>query len=525
MINAIKIPESLSYAIQQRSLEKNGLTELIKFALSTNHEYKIPEEKITSLYNEYMKINAEYDILKNKVIEYIPNSIPNGVEWNLDFDTNTLLIPGYTIEASKQRKNFKQNSYDDILYRIYDYKYPNKKIIEVTFQVTEACTLVCKYCYQHNKTPKVMTLEVAKKYIDVIFQQYRDTHFCIILDFIGGEPFLQPQLISDIVDYWDYKCIMENLDWGKLTRFSICSNGTEYRTPVVQKLLNKIGNRLSFTVSIDGNKELHDSARIFPNGKGSYDLAIDAATDFEEKYKTDLGSKITIAPSNIIFLYSAIKHYLDLGKNNIMANCVYEEGWTYKDAQLFYKELKKLADYVLDYYPDVYISLFEEDHFCPMDEDDNQNWCGGNGLMLACDPDGVLYPCLRYMPSSIGDKQPILTCGHVDDGGVDLSLMEDMQKITRRSQSTDECFYCPIARGCAWCTAYNYEVFGTINKRATFICPMHKARALANVYYWNKYYRKTNNPKRQPNYCPKDWALQIIDENEWYILNELAQED
>lgn len=118
-----------------------------------------------------------------------------------------------------------------------------------------------------------------------------------------------------------------------------------------------------------------------------------------------------------------------------------------------------------------------------MSEDDNQNWCGGNGVMLACDPDGVLYPCLRYMPSSIGDKQPILTCGHVDTGGVDLKLMDEMQKITRRSQSTDECFYCPIAKGCSWCTAYNYEVFGTINKRATFICPMHKARALANVYY------------------------------------------
>jgi radical SAM protein with 4Fe4S-binding SPASM domain len=102
--------------------------------------------------------------------------------------------------------------------------------------------------------------------------------------------------------------------------------------------------------------------------------------------------------------------------------------------------------------------------------------------MLAADPDGVLYPCLRYMPSSIGDKQPILTCGHVDTG-IEKNLLKEMQKITRRSQSSDECFYCPIAKGCSWCTAYNYEVHGTINKRATFICPMHKARALANVYF------------------------------------------
>ena len=35
--------------------------------------------------------------------------------------------------------------------------------------------------------------------------------------------------------------------------------------------------------------------------------------------------------------------------------------------------------------------------------------------------------------------------------------------------------------------AYNYEKFGDINHRATFICPMHKASALINVYYWNMY--------------------------------------
>lgn len=83
---------------------------------------------------------------------------------------------------------------------------------------------------------------------------------------------------------------------------------------------------MSFTVSIDGNKELHDSARVFPNGKGSYDYAIDAATDFEKKHDIDLGSKMTIAPSNILFLYPAIKHYLDSGADPIFANCVYEEG-------------------------------------------------------------------------------------------------------------------------------------------------------------------------------------------------------
>ena len=90
--------------------------------------------------------------------------------------------------------------------------------------------------------------------------------------------------------------------------------------------------------------------------------------------------------------------------------------------------------------------------------------------------------------------------------------------------NSHECFNCPIAQGCAWCSAYNYQKFGTANHRATFICPMHKARVLANVYYWNKYYRQNNIQKRMKNYCPKEWALDIISEEEYNMLNELASD-
>lgn len=117
--------------------------------------------------------------------------------------------------------------------------------------------------------------------------------------------------------------------------------------------------------------------------------------------------------------------------------------------------MKKLADFKLENYIDTYISFFEEDRFSPMDPKDNQNWCGGTGAMLACSPDGVLYPCLRYMPTSVGrNRDSYVTCGNVKDGR-DMTLLEDMRSVTRRSQSTDECFYCPIAAGCAWCSAYN----------------------------------------------------------------------
>ena len=54
---------------------------------------------------------------------------------------------------------------------------------------------------------------------------------------------------------------------------------------------------------------------------------------------------------------------------------------------------------------------------------------------------------------------------------------------------------------------------------------MHKARALGNLYFWNKYYRKHNMGKRMKNYVPDEWALEIISEAELNMLKELERED
>lgn len=114
---------------------------------------------------------------------------------------------------------------------------------------------------------------------------------------------------------------------------------------------------------------------------------------------------------------------------------------------------------------DYYISLFEENFFHPKQPDDLENWCGGNGVMLAVDPDGIIYPCLRYMESSLAGQQEPYSIGDVDTGicqtECDRCRVECLKKIDRRTQSTDECFNCPVAEGCSWCTAYNYQVFGT----------------------------------------------------------------
>lgn len=79
---------------------------------------------------------------------------------------------------------------------------------------------------------------------------------------------------------------------------------------------------------------------------------------------------------------------------------------------------------------------------------------------------------------------------------------------------------CPIAEGCSWCSAWNYQKYGTADHRDTNICKTHRGRVLANVYYWNQYYKKYKIPKVFDLWVPKQWAVPIIGEEEYnYLVN------
>ena len=221
---------------------------------------------------------------------------------------------------------------------------------------------------------------------------------------------------------------------------------------------------------------------------------------------------------------------IEYGYPIVNFNPVYEDVWSLEDARIFYQQLKKLADYLIDNNKlDPLVCPYLSPMYChPMLPDDDHNWCGGTGAMLAIDWQGNLYPCIRYMPNSLGDLREPYIIGTVKDGimsnKTQCARVDCLNCITRRSQSTDECFNCPIASGCGWCSGYCYELYGTANKRTTFICNLHKARSLALTYMWNKYYKKINSKDSFKMDIPDNWALQIIDNKELMMLKDLVKE-
>lgn len=405
----------------------------------------------------------------------------------------------------------------------------------ITFQVTEACNLNCSYCYQINKSINKMTFDTAKRFIDMLIEDsYKEDSYvyikntpAVIIEFIGGEPLLEVNLISDIIDYFKFITVSKRHIWAKNHMFSMISNGVLYFDDNVQRLLNRNKYKLDFSISLDGCKELHDSCRVFDNGSGSYDIAMNGCIHYMKNYNEHMSTKMTLAPQNIDWLYRAFVNLHGLGYKVIHSNCIYEDGWNDSHAKIFYNELKKVGDYILDnnLEDDIYCSLFMDNGFMPMKEIDNDNYCGTTGAMLALDYKGDIYTCLRFMQSSLGKDIEGFSIGSLGSGigrnPNHVNRINILSSITRRSQSNDECFNCSVAAGCGNCTALNYQMHGTPDKKSTYACDMHKVRGLGNVYYWNKYYAKKGMDKKFINYLDKDGCLRFIDEEEYNMLMRL----
>ena len=376
----------------------------------------------------------------------------------------------------------------------------------ITFIVTKDCQLACKYCYLVGKNTKErMTWDIAKHAIDYILShedQFREKS--VVWDFIGGEPFIEIDLIDKICDYLKTEMFRTNHHWFDSYRFSFSTNGINYHTEKVQNFIKKNIDHLSIGITIDGTQKKHDLNRIWKTAgmeyglmptpeeeRGSYDAVVKNIPLWLSQFP-NAGTKVTISSADIPYIKESVLHLDSLGIHEVNINCVFEDVWKDGDDELFEEQLLQLADAIIngDYYKEYACSFFTEHIGKPMDRvQENQNWCGA-GKMLSIDASGNFYPCTRFAQYSLRDKKAWVI-GNVNDG-IDKNKLRPFLILDRCTQSRQECIDCEVASGCAWCQGENYDAAdtATINQRAIAICKMHKARVRANNYYWNKLYRK-----------------------------------
>lgn len=363
----------------------------------------------------------------------------------------------------------------------------------ITFIVTKECQLACKYCYLVGKNSKErMSFDVAKQAIDYMLSNKKlFPEKSVIFDFIGGEPFLEIELIDKICDYIKIALYEKGHDWFNSYRFSFSTNGLMYNDPRVQKYIEKNRQHLSIGITIDGTREKHDLNRVYKNGKGSYDDVVKNIPLWLKQFP-NASTKVTISSEDIPYIKDSVLHLYELGITEVNINCVFEDVWKANDDKRFEEQLIQLADAIIDnnLYKNYVCSFFLKDIGRPLNCTlQNGNWCGA-GRMLAIDAQGNFYPCTRFAQYSLRSKTALII-GNIREG-IDTNKLRPFLTLDRCTQSSEECITCEVAEGCAWCQGENYDAADTptIYQRSTAICRMHKARVRANNYYWNKLYRK-----------------------------------
>jgi uncharacterized protein len=359
-----------------------------------------------------------------------------------------------------------------------------------------------------------MSFDVAKQAIDYILDHESEfKEESVVWDFIGGEPFLEIELIDKICDYLKAEMFRRNHHWFNSYRFSFSTNGINYHEEKVQRFIKKNISHLSIGITIDGTEKKHDLNRVYKHtGKGSYQSVVRNIPLWLEQFP-DAGTKVTISSADIPYIKESVLHLYSLGIHQVNINCVFEDVWKEGDDKLLEEQLLQLADTIIDndFYKDYSCSFYSENIGKPLDIRHNNNWCGA-GMMLSVDAAGNFYPCTRFAAYSLRSKKPLII-GNVYDG-INYNLLRPFLTLDRTTQSTEECINCEVASGCAWCQGENYDAADTptIYQRATAICKMHKARVRANNYYWNKLYRKLelegereefekNNHEVKPDIC------------------------
>jgi uncharacterized protein len=146
----------------------------------------------------------------------------------------------------------------------------------ITLHVANDCNLRCAYCYgnggSYSEERCLMDWQTAKDSVDFLVKYSNDIKDISVV-FFGGEPLLNFRTIRKTVAYC--RELEKRLD--KKFTYSITTNGTLFNKENVTFMKE---NKFSILVSLDGTKRVHDRYRVFPSGKGSYNIIIKRLKQF-----------------------------------------------------------------------------------------------------------------------------------------------------------------------------------------------------------------------------------------------------
>lgn len=339
---------------------------------------------------------------------------------------------------------------------IIDFKQRKTVVKALCLHIAHDCNLACKYCFaeegEYHGARSLMSYEVGRKALDFLIAK-SGNRVNLEVDFFGGEPLMNFQVVKDLVAYGR----SQEKEHNKKFRFTLTTNGMLLTDEVMEFANREMAN---VVLSVDGRKEVHDFMRPTRNGKGSYDLIIDKFKKMAElRNQTNYYVRGTFTHYNLDFSKDVL-HLADLGFKQISAEPVVApdtQPYAIKEEDLpkLFEEYDLLAREMVE--REKAGKGFNFFHFM-IDLTGGPclykrlSGCGSGTEYLAVSPCGDLYPCHQF----VGMEE--FKLGNVDTGIEKKDLVDEFKLCNVYAK--DKCkdcfarFYC--SGGCA-ANAYNFH--------------------------------------------------------------------
>ena len=339
--------------------------------------------------------------------------------------------------------------------------------------VAHDCNLRCSYCFastgDFGEGRKLLDADTGKKAIDFLLTQSKGRKN-LELDFFGGEPLMNFEVVKEIVAYARSK----EKEYNKNFRFTITTNGMLLNDDIIDYINREMSN---VVLSIDGRKEVNDRVRVRCDKTGSYDKIVPNYQKLVAKRGQDqYYVRGTFTKYNLDFAKD-VMHLNDIGFDQVSVEPVVA------DTQQPYALTESDLPQIFDEYENLAKQLIEKKkngkgfnffHFM-LDLDQGPcaikrlRGCGCGNEYVAVTPDGDIYPCHQF----VGMEE--WKMGSVLDDTFDLKRKDYFAKANIYGK--EDCKNCWAKFYCSGgCNANNLQYAGDVLKPHKLSCELEKKR-------------------------------------------------
>ena len=323
-----------------------------------------------------------------------------------------------------------------------------------SLMLTHSCNLHCVYCFEKFKSNRQMSLETARTILEKEYTDYRGIMAAnkrMNVDFMGGEPLLNFELIKSIYD-WTH-----TLDLPFEIIFSVTTNGTLLDDEKKEWFASH-ANEFRLVMSVDGIEFCQTANR---------GISVDTLPlEFVRDTWPNSYFKQTLTHDTLPYYAEGVVALIERGFR-VASSLAQGHTWMNGDDEIYRQQLRRLGQYYIDHqevlpqtpFDNLYGQLLDENMALPP-----KKICGSGTTIHFYDVDGQLYPCHLFLPMVHGNSNV-----HMDIDRIDFS--DDKQFVDVR------CSQCPIVRVCNTCYGFNYINRGDVAKRDMGMCRLYLAEA------------------------------------------------